>query len=887
VERPSRWEKIKEIVGTALERDPAHRASYLDEACAQNPTLRTEIESLISAYDQPEDDLSQSPLASPLLISISAAPLQSIGPYRLLKILGEGGMGQVWLAEQASPVRRQVALKLIRSGMLHSIALQRFQSERQSLAIMDHPCIAKVFDAGAAPGGQPYFVMEYVEGVPITQYCDQKKLPLPDRLRLFIQVCEAVQHAHRKAIIHRDLKPANILVVEIDGKPRPRIIDFGIAKAAVPSEPDATLFTQAGVLLGTPGYMSPEQIDPTVRDVDTRTDVYSLGVILYELLTGSLPFNTQQLKKQPLDKLLRILREEDPPSPSTKVDADGDKTIESADLRGLQPAQLVTLLRGDLDWVTMKALERDRDRRYGSPSELVAEIERYLQNRPVLARPASVSYRLRKYVRRHGVAVAVASGGLALLIAFAVMQGVQLRRITRERDRANRITEFMTSMFKVADPNEARGNSITAREILDKSSKEIETGLAKDPQLQAQLMSTMGQVYVSMGLFPQGQAMLERAVQTGRRIGGSDDPDALRAMSYLSFLLLRQGRYADAEKLFKEAIPGQERVFGANDAITLNTRRYLASVLEFEGKYTEADSVMTKVLADDRRALGTENAETLRAMNVMANILDDEKRLPEAEKLYRQTLEIQIHTLGPDAPETLTSASNLAGALQELGRLDEAEKLQRETLAARAHVLGPDHPDTLAVKANLANTLDSTSRFAEAETIYHEVIVTQTRVLGADNPDTLVTAGNLGSTLQRDGKLAEAEKLQSSILEAKRRVLGPDHPETLKTLASLAATLFIEGKDTEARKIYSDRIEAIRKQPGQPGLGGAYYDFACGAALAGHRDEAFELLRHAIDSGYLDLENTQSDRDLQSLHSDPRFDALLAEMKTKAPPEKK
>jgi len=880
VERPSRWEKIKEIVGTALERDPAHRASYLDEACAQNPTLRTEIESLISAYDQPEDDLSQSPLASPLLIS--AAALQSIGPYRLLKILGEGGMGQVWLAEQTSPVRRQVALKLIRSGMLHSVALQRFQAERQSLAIMDHPCIAKVFDAGAAPGGQPYFVMEYVEGVPITQYCDQKKLPLPDRLRLFIQVCEAVQHAHRKAIIHRDLKPANILVVEIDGKPRPRIIDFGIAKAAVPSEPDATLFTQAGVLLGTPGYMSPEQIDPTVRDVDTRTDVYSLGVILYELLTGSLPFNTQQLKKQPLDKLLRLIREEDPPSPSTKVDADSDKTIESADLRGLQPAQLVTLLRGDLDWVTMKALERDRDRRYGSPSELAAEIERYLQNRPVFARPASASYRLRKYVRRHGVAVAVASGGLALLVAFAVMQGVQLRRITRERDRANRITEFMTSMFKVADPNEARGNSITAREILDKSSKEIETGLAKDPQLQAQLMGTMGQVYASMGLFPQGQAMLERAVQTGRRIGGPYDPDALRAMSYLSFLLLRQGRYADAEKLFKEAIPGQERVFGANDAITLNTRRYLASVLEFEGKYTEADSVMTKVLADDRRALGTENAETLRAMNVMANILDDEKRLPEAERLYRQTLEIQIHTLGPDAPETLTSASNLAGALQELGRLDEAEKLQRETLAARAHVLGPDHPDTLAVKANLANTLDSTSRFAEAETIYHEVIDSQTRVLGADNPDTLVTAGNLGSTLQRDGKLAEAEKLQRSILEAKRRVLGPDHPETLKTLASLAATLFIEGKDTEARKIYADRIEAIRKQSGQPGLGGAYYDFACGAALAGHRDEAFELLRRAIETGYLDSENTQSDRDLQSLRSDPRFAALLAEMKQRS-----
>ncbi|HEY1471417.1 MAG TPA: serine/threonine-protein kinase [Candidatus Acidoferrum sp.] len=881
MESPSRWNQIKEIVGTAIERHPAQRAAYLDAVCALNPSLRCEVESLISAYDQAPDNLSLSAISVPLLTDVQ--PFQSIGPYRLLKVLGEGGMGQVWLAEQTSPVRRQVALKLIRSGMLHPTALQRFQSERQSLATMDHPGIAKVFDAGATPGGHPYFVMEYVEGLPITTYCDQKKLSVPDRLQLFIQVCEAVQHAHRKAIIHRDLKPPNILVVEIDGKPRPRIIDFGLAKAVAPPSPGETLFTQVGALLGTPGYMSPEQIDPSVQDVDTRADVYSLGVVLYELLTGALPFDTQQLKKQPIDKVLRMLREQDPPSPSTRVSTDRQNSSISAQLRGLHPAELASLLRGDLDWITLKALERDRDRRYGSPSELAADIERFLQNRPVIARPASAYYRLRKYIGRNRVAVAVASGALALLIAFAITEAIQLRRVTRERDRANRITEFMTSMFKVADPNEARGNSITAREILDKSSKEIETGLSRDPQLQAQLMGTMGQVYVSMGLFPQAQSMLERAIETGRHVGGPNDPDALRAMSHLSFLLLRQGRYADAEKLFKEAIPGQQRVFGPNDPTTLNTRRYLASVLEFEGKYAEADSVMTAVLADDRRALGPENAETLRAMNVMANILDDEKRLPEAEKLYRETLEIQKRTLGPDAPETLTSASNLAGALQELGRLDEAEKLQRDTLAARTHVLGPDHPDTLAVKANLANTLDSGSRFAEAETLYHEVLDVQARVLGKDNPDTLVTAGNLGSTLQRDSKLAEAEKLQRSIFEAKRRVLGPDHPETVKTLDSLAATLFIEGHDAEARKIYSDRIAGITKQPGQPGLGGAWYDFACGAALAHHPDEAFELLQHAIDSGYLDFENTQSDRDLQSLRSDPRFDSLLTAMKQKSP----
>lgn len=818
-------------------------------------------------------------------VGLPARDLGSIGPYRLLRILGEGGMGQVWLAEQSTPVKRQVALKIIKAGRYDDSAILRFDLERQTLAIMDHPAIAKVFDAGSTPESQPYFVMEYVPGLPITDYCDRKHLPARERLALFIKVCEGVQHAHQKAIIHRDLKPSNILVVEVDGKPLPRIIDFGIAKSISQQFEDETLVTRAGGMVGTPGYMSPEQADPSVLDVDTRTDVYSLGVVLYEFLTGVLPFDVKQWQTKPFHEVLRQLHEEDPTSPSTRISDTTSVVI--AEKRSTDTRQLASLLRGDLDWITLKALEKDRTRRYGTPSELAADIERYLNNEPVMARPASGSYRLQKYVRRHRVGVAVAAGLVLLLAGFAVMQAVQLRRITRERDRANRITDFMTGMFKVADPNEARGNSITAREILDKSSREIETGLAKDPQLQAQLMGTMGQVYVSMGLFPQGQAMLERAVQTGRRIGGPDDPDALRAMSYLSFLLLRQGRYTEAEKLFKDAIPGQQRVFGPNDTITLNTRRYLASVFEFEGKYSEADSIITKVLADDRRALGPENAETLRAMNVMANILDDEKRVPEAEKLYRQTLEIQKRTLGPDAPETLTSASNLGGALQELGRLGEAEKLQRETLDARTHVLGPDHPDTLAVKANLANTLDSASRFAEAEAIDHEVLDTEARVLGSDNPDTLVTAGNLGSTLQRDGKLAEAEKLQRSTLDSKRRVLGPDHPETIKTRTSLAATLFIEGNDTEARAIYSDRIEAIRKQPGQPGLSGAYYDFACGAALAGHRDEAFQLLRHAIESGYLDFENTQSDRDLQSLHSDPRFDQLLTEMKKKAPPDNK
>jgi eukaryotic-like serine/threonine-protein kinase len=480
--------------------------------------------------------------------------LKSVGPYRLLKKLGEGGMGQVWLAEQVSPVRREVALKLIKAGVYDDSALRRFQSERQSLAIMDHPAIAKVFDAGATPEGQPYFVMEYVPGVPITDYCDQKKPKIRARLELFIQACEGVQHAHQKAIIHRDLKPENILVVEVDGKPIPRIIDFGLAKAITSQIAGETLFTQVGSFVGTPGYVSPEQADPGALDIDTRTDVYSLGAVLYALFTGSLPIDPRQWQKLPLHEVLRQLREEDPPPPSTKVGLEKESSRAIAESRGMEPRQLASLLHGDLDWITMKALERDRARRYGSPSELAADIRRYLRNEPVVARPASAGYRLRKYVLRHRVAVGVTAGLLLLLVGFAAVQATQLRRITRERDRANRITEFMTNMFKVTNPSEARGKTVTAREILDKASQEIDAGLAKDPDLQAQMMDVMGQVYDNLGLYSRAQTLLQQAVDIRRRVLGPENLDTLRSMSNLSRTLDHQWHYAEAETLIRQTL---------------------------------------------------------------------------------------------------------------------------------------------------------------------------------------------------------------------------------------------------------------------------------------------------------------------------------------------
>jgi serine/threonine protein kinase/TPR repeat protein len=443
------WERVKELLDQVIALAPEQRSRFLDEACASDSALRAELESLLSYGEDLNSDFLRSPLTGELdqnVRRIEAAGSLTSGQvfeqrFQLIRKLGEGGMGQVWLAEQLSPMRRPVALKLIKAGMYDEAVAQRFQSERQSLAIMDHPAIAKVFDAGTTPQGQPYLVMEYVPGLPITEYCDQHKLPIKNRLELFIQACEGVQHAHQKAVIHRDLKPANILVVDVDGKAVPRIIDFGLARASTPKLVDQTLLTRFGQLMGTPGYMSPEQLDPNVRDIDTRTDVYSLGVILYVLLTGLQPFETKRRQKPALDELLRQLREEDPPTPIAKVSAHRETSTASATARGTEPKQLARQLWGDLDWVTMKALERDRERRYATPLELGADLRRHLQDEPVVARPASAVYQIRKYIRRHRVAAA-AVGTVTLLAIVASGAAVIAIRKQHQAEREQLRAEF-------------------------------------------------------------------------------------------------------------------------------------------------------------------------------------------------------------------------------------------------------------------------------------------------------------------------------------------------------------------------------------------------------------------------------------------------------------
>jgi eukaryotic-like serine/threonine-protein kinase len=938
---PERWQQIREVLEEAQELEPAQRSAFLVRACLFDPLLRQEVEVLLASSDDAHETFLEPAPASDGLIAhldgiLSVGVLQAgqlfAERFRLVRKLGEGGMGQVWLAEQTSPVCRQVAIKLIKAGMYDEAVVQRFESERQSLAIMDHPAIAKVFDAGATPQGQPYFVMEYVPGLPITEYCDQKKLKIADRLELFIQACEGVQHAHQKAIIHRDLKPANILVVEVDGKPVPRIIDFGLAKATTPKFEGESRFTQLGHLVGTPGYMSPEQADPNVQDgvhdIDTRTDVYSLGVVLYVLLAGLQPFETKQQQKQPLDELLRKLREEEPPSPSHRVSTDRDTSAATAAARGTEPKQLVSLLRGDLDWIAMKALEKDRACRYGTPSELAADIRRYLNHEAVVARPASAGYRLRKYARRHRVAVGVAAGLVLLLAAFFLVQALQLRRITRERDRANherdratRITDFMTGMFKVSDPSEARGNSVTAREILDKASNDMGTGLAKDPEVQSQMMQVMATTYTNIGLYARAHELAKRALDARMSLHGPDDPKTLESMTQLGWILDREGHYAEAEKLDRQALAGERRVVGPEDPLTLETMDDLAFIMEGLGHAEETEKLERGVIEISTRKLGPESAQTLQSMNRLGIALIDQGRYAEAEQEYRQLIEVTGRVLGADHPRSLSAMNNLALALvsqgyyaeaeplcrqvlaryarifgpehrntisatQTLvkvltaeGHLADAEKLAREALAIQSRTLGPEHPHTLLAECVLANLLFKEGHVQDAEKLQREAIVVQVRVLGPNSADTLVSQNSLAGMLITEGQYTEAEKIARETYEVRLRSLGPQDPDTLDSLQLLGTALARSHRYAEASALFRDAIEKNSNSGGQGNRWSVWYSFACVAVAADRPDDAMQYLHEAVNRGYKDADGLMSDDHLKRLRSNPHFQELVAELK--------
>jgi eukaryotic-like serine/threonine-protein kinase len=885
VETKQEWEKIKELFGAALERDPGQRAAFLDEACGQNLSLRKEIESLLHEHDT-GGALLQHPFD---IRAFENTQARSIGPYQLINKIGEGGMGQVWLVQQTAPLQRQVALKLIRWGMYDNTLLHRFLAERQSLAVMNHPSIAKVFDAGATPEGQPYFVMEYVPGVPITDYCDEKKLKIRDRLELFIKVCEGVQHAHQKAIIHRDLKPANILVVEVDGKPVPRIIDFGLAKAINPGIAEETLHTRVGGFVGTPGYMSPEQFDPTEHDVDTRTDVYSLGVVLYVLLAGSLPFDTKEWNNKPLDEMLRRLRQENPPRPSTKVSTDRDTSSATAEARGTEPKQLVSVLHGDLDWITMKALEKERSRRYGSPSDFGADIRRYLNNEAVLAVPPSAAYRARKFARRYRAALVTACAFALVLIVAAAVSIRQSIRANREAAVAEAVNDFLqndllaqASASKQSGPSTKPDPDLKVRTALDRAAERIEGKFAKQPEVEAAIRDTIGQTYDDLGLYPVATKQLERSLDLRRRVLGPEHPDTLRSMNTLANVYDKEGKYAQAEALNSQTLEIRRRVLGPKHPDTLASMMNLANVYAYEGKYSQTEALDSQTLEIKRRVLGPQHPDTLKSMNNLAADYVEEDKYAQAEALHNQVLEIRRRVLGPEHPLTLLTIANLANLYDHEGKYAQAETLDIEVLETQARVLGPEHPDTVRSMKNLADVYRDEGKYAQAEALDSQILEIRRRVLGPEHRETLKSMNALAKVYEDEGKYAQAEALDSQILEIQRRVLGPEHPDTLWCMNALAEVYEDERKyalaESYAAQALAGRQQALGSEDADTMASAA--DLALAYVSQGKFAESEPLAREAME-----VNRKNRPDDWHGFHAESLLGASLAGEKKHAEAE--
>ncbi len=742
---------------------------------------------------------------------------QRIGPYKLLQRLGEGGFGSVFMAEQEQPVKRQVALKIIKLGMDTRQVVARFEQERQALAIMDHPGIARVLDAGATETGRPYFVMELVKGEPIVEYCDKQSMSIPERLDLFSQVCAAVQHAHTKGIIHRDLKPSNILVSTQDGKAAAKVIDFGIAKATASKLTDKTLYTEQRQLIGTPEYMSPEQAEGNL-DIDTRTDVYSLGVILYELLTGTTPYNGTQLKSAAYADIHRIIREIDPPKPSTRLSDNAATMTGVAARRKTESHRLRSLLRGELDWIVMKAMDKDRARRYETANGLGMDVRRYLSGEPVLAAPPSTAYRISKFAKRHRRSVAGAAAVSVALVAGVVGFAWQAARATSAEKLATaRLAEseaavkFLDDMLGSVDTS-AAGKDVSVRAVLDQSARSLDEKFADEPLTAARLHSTIGRTYLRLALYDQAKTHIEKALAIYTKERGERHTDTAHARNLMGLLLVQNGQHADAEPMLRRAIEDNTAWFGRRHEATIESMGALATLLGLQMRNDEAEPVLKEVLESQVAVLGRDSTEAVNTMSTLATLYGDIGRFDDAERMFVDATRIAERTTRADHPITLSLKANHAWMMywrarhgnpapEERQRLLEASRaLSEQTLAARERVLGPEHHETMTSVNNLAVVYFELGRNKESEALRRRDLEVSIRTLGEEHPDSITTQANFGAFLLKQNRFEEALPYLEKAVALSKKVLPPDSPGTAFALGWYGTCLTQLERFAEAEK---------------------------------------------------------------------------------------
>ena len=814
------------LFAEAIQIPPKERTAYLERACGTDEQLRQRIERLLYAHDQAGDFLEQS---APEAAAMADAPVgekpgDRIGRYKLLQQIGEGGCGVVYLAEQEEPVRRQVALKIIKPGMDTKSVMARFEAERQALALMDHPNIAKVFDAGATESGRLYFVMELVKGVKITEYCDSKSLTTEARLGLFVQVCRAVQHAHQKGIIHRDIKPSNILVTTAeDGKPLPVVIDFGIAKATTKQQlTDRTLFTAFEMLIGTPAYMSPEQADLGGVDVDTRTDVYSLGVLLYELLTGAPPFDGASLMKSGLDETRRIIREKDPDRPSLRLITMAQADLTSTAIRRQSaPPALIRSVRGDLDWIVMKAIEKDRTRRYETANGLALDVERYLANEPILARPPSRFYKLQKTVQRNQLLFAGVGVIVLLLVAGLIIVSASLageRRSSREAQvartkaeaassKSQQVTKFLEDMLNGVEPSVALGRDTTMlREILNRTAERVGIEMTNQPAVEAELRGLLGTLYQEIGNYDRAEEMHRAALATRQKLFGKESGEAAKSLNDLGLALLANNKLAEAEAAHRGALVIRQHLYGDQNAETATSLNDLSSVYRQETKLAQAEPMARQALAIREKLFGHEHLEVADSLRNLSIILGDEGRWGDAEKMAREVLAIRRKLLGPEHQSIASALDDVAWAVGSQGKLDEAETLERESLSMREKLLGADHPDVAKSLYLVGDRMRERGNLNEAYPVLSAAFSIQRKLLGEDNPASLFTLRSLGSTLEAENRYGEAEQVYREALTVWHKRGESEPQEVQSEIEGLARVLIAQKKFMDAEQLLDETL---------------------------------------------------------------------------------
>ncbi len=769
-----------------------------------------------------EPTLSNVPTLSVDWDAMEFEPGGRVGNYIIRKRLGEGGFAVVYLADQDKPVRRQVALKVIKPGMDTREIIGRFEAERQALAMVEHPNVAKFFDAGATDAGRLYFVMEYVAGEPITEYCDKNRLGIRQRLVLFTQACHAVQHAHYKGLIHRDIKPSNVLVGETDLGPSVKVIDFGMAKAMDEQLTEDTLHTIYGTIIGTPGHMSPEQAEMTHMDVDTRTDIYSLGVLLYELLVGSVPFDRDMLRNAGIQEIQRLIREVEPPKPSSRLASpDVDIKAISRD-RNTTPRRLLHTVRGDLGWITMKAMEKDRSRRYATANGSSLDLRRFAADEPVLARSPSVYYRLTKLFLRHrgfvagGTAVAVAIiVGLTLATFAFIRAGVDRDRALAAEAGARAINEFFNNDLLAAvapSSNRGAGRDVLMREVLDAAGERMEDAARAggrfegQPLVEASIRATLGRTYYELGEYPSAEPHLLRALELREGTLGGEHPDTLSAMNEVAVLYMAQGRYTRAEILLFKTLEIRKRELGEEHPDTLSSMMGLARLFSDQGHREDAERLYVEVVGLQKRVLTVEDPATLQSMSNLAVLYSDQGRYAEAERLHSEVLELRSRVLGEEHLDTTTSRNRLAAVFWHQGYHDQAEPLYLQSFNLRKRILGAEHPDTLAAMSDLAVLYSDMDRAIQAELLYTEALALQRRVQGAKHPATLTSLYNLARLYTKQGRDDEAEPLYLEVLGGRRRLAGDIHPHTLRAIEELAQIYGRQGRDEDARAMRGELL---------------------------------------------------------------------------------